>query len=173
MNIVLLGYMASGKTTIGRVLAKNLGYKFIDLDDIIEDGEKNSIQEIFKLKGEIYFRKRESFYLNKVLSNNDKIVLSLGGGTPCYSNNINFLKDSKNITTIFLKSSIETIVKRLKNEKHTRPLISQIETEELLQEYIGKHLFERIPFYNQADLTVSTDDKTIKEIVETIIFNLF
>ena len=173
MNIVLLGYMASGKTTIGRVLAKNLDYKFIDLDDIIEDGEKNSIQDIFKLKGEIYFRKRESYYLNKVLSNNEKMVLSLGGGTPCYSNNINFLKDSKNVTTIFLKSSIKTIVKRLKNEKYTRPLISQIETEELLQEYIGKHLFERIPFYNQADLTFSTDDKTKHEIVETIILNLF
>jgi shikimate kinase len=173
MNIVLLGYMASGKTTIGRVLAKNLDYKFIDLDDIIEDGEKNSIKGIFKLKGEIYFRKRESYYLNKVLVNNDKMVLSLGGGTPCYSNNINFLKSSKYITTIFLKSSIKTIVKRLKNEKNIRPLISYIETEELLQEFIGKHMFERLPFYNQAELTVSTENKTINEIIEAIIFNLF
>ena len=173
MNIVLLGYMASGKTSVGRLLAKNLGYSFIDLDDVIVENEKSSIQDIFKLKGEIYFRKKESYYLKKVLENKDKMVLSLGGGTPCYANNINLLKGSKNITTIYLKSSIKTIVKRLKNEKQARPLVSHIETEALLQEFIAKHMFERSPFYSQANLVVSTDDKNINEIIEAIIFDLF
>lgn len=173
MNIVLLGYMASGKTFIGEILSKKLGYNFIDLDEVIEDGEKNSIQNIFKLKGEIYFRKKESYYLNKVLNNNSNIVLSLGGGTPCYGNNMTFLQSITNAKTIYLKTTIPTLVERLLNEKSKRPLISHIESEEALVEFIGKHLFERSQYYSLADLTISTDSKTVQEIVEAIILNLF
>ncbi len=173
MNIVLLGYMASGKTSIGKILAKNLAYNFTDLDDVIEDSEKNSIQDIFKLKGEIYFRKKESCYLKMILNNNDKMVLSLGGGTPCYGNNMNFLQSFSNGKTIYLKATISTLVDRLINEKSARPLISHIESEEALKEFIGKHMFERTQYYSQANLIVSTDNKTEQEIVEAIILNLF
>ena len=173
MNIVLLGYMASGKTSLGKVLANNLGYSFIDLDDIIEENEKILIQEIFKLKGEIYFRKKEYYYLKKVLIENDNMVLSLGGGTPCYGNNMNLLLNSKNTKTIYLKATIKTLVKRLTNEKSKRPLISHLESENMLTEFVGKHMFERSHYYNQANLTVFTDNKTKQEIVETIILNLF
>lgn len=165
--------MASGKTSIGRVLAKNLGYRFIDLDDVIEDKEKKTVNEIFRSKGEIYFRKTESNFLNGIIKNDDKLVLSLGGGTPCYGDNMKHLLNAPNSKTIYLKASIKTLTKRLINEKSKRPLISHIESEDLLTEFIGKHIFERSPFYDQADITVSTDDKTINEIIEAIIFNLF
>ena len=85
MIIVLIGYMASGKSTIGRILADKLNYSFIDLDDYIEEKEQTSVSEIFKSKGEIYFRKLETTSLQALLNNKDNLVLSLGGGTPCYS----------------------------------------------------------------------------------------
>lgn len=173
MNIVLLGYMASGKTSVAKVLAKKLGYSFLDLDDIIEENEKKSVQDIFKFKGEIYFRKRESFCLNMVLNNNSKLVLSLGGGTPCYGNNMTLLLNATNTKTIFLKATIPTLVERLMNEKNKRPLISHIDSDEVLKEFIGKHLFERSQYYNRANLSISTDNKTEQEIVEAIILNLF
>jgi len=172
MNIVLLGYMASGKTSIGKVLAKKLGCSFIDLDDIIEENENNSIQNIFKLKGEIYFRKKESHYLKKVLKKNDEMVLSLGGGTPCYGNNISLLQSAYNVKTVYLKATIPALVERLINEKNKRPLISHIDSEEKLTEFIAKHLFERSQYYSLADLTISTDTKTEQDIVETILKQL-
>jgi len=165
--------MASGKTTVGKILAKKLNYNFLDLDDYIVEKEHKSVSDIFKSKGEIYFRKKEAFYLNEIIENNDKLILSLGGGTPCYGTNINLLLKTKNAKTIYLKASIPTLVKRLKNEKSQRPLISHLESEELLAEFIGKHLFERSPYYNKANLIVSTDAKTEDVIVETIILNLF
>jgi shikimate kinase len=173
MNIVLLGYMASGKTTLGGKLAEKLDYNFIDLDDVIEDNEKTSIQNIFKLKGEIYFRKKESYYLNKVLNNNDDMVLSLGGGTPCYGNNMTSLLNALDTKTIYLKAAIPTLVERLINEKSKRPLISHIQSEEALTEFIGKHLFERTQYYNLANLIVTIDKKTEQEIVKNIILELF
>lgn len=173
MNIVLLGYMASGKTSIGKILAKNLDYSFLDLDDIIEENEKKSVQDIFKFKGEIYFRKRESYYLKRVLNENDKMVLSLGGGTPCYGNNMTLLLSAHNTKTIFLKATIPTLVERLMNEKNKRPLISHIDSEEELTEFIAKHLFERSQYYSQANLIISADNKTGQEIAEAIISNLF
>jgi len=173
MNIVLLGYMASGKTSVGRKLAEKLDYNFKDLDDVIEENEKNSIQNIFKLKGEIYFRKKESYNLKKVLENTDRLVLSLGGGTPCYGKNMSILQNVPNTKTIYLKTTIPTLVERLLNEKSKRPLISHIESKEILTEFIGKHLFERSQYYSQASLIVSTDSKTEEEIVEEIILNLF
>lgn len=173
MILFLIGYMASGKTTIGKTLSKKLGYTFIDLDDYIVEKEMKTVNDIFKSKGEIYFRKTESFLLNEIIKNNDKLVLSLGGGTPCYGNNMNLLLKAPNAKTIYLKTPISIIVKRLKKEKSKRPLISHIETEDLLTGFIAKHLFERSQYYNQANLTISTDNKTEREIVETIILNLF
>ena len=173
MILFLIGYMASGKTIIGKTLSNKLGYKFVDLDNYIVDKEKNTINEIFKSKGEIYFRKTESLLLNEVVKNNDKLVLSLGGGTPCYGNNMNLMLNHTNAKTIYLKATIKTLAKRLENEKSKRPLISHLETEELLTEFIGKHMFERSQYYSKANLIVSTDDKTINEIVEEIILNLF
>jgi len=173
MILVLIGYMGSGKSTLGKVLANKLNYSFIDLDDFIEEQEKSSISDIFKTKGEIYFRRKETEYLKDILNNKQRLVLSVGGGTPCYTGNMQVILDSENATGIYLKASIPTLVKRLQKDKSKRPLISHIKTEELLTEFIGKHLFERSPFYRQAQVTISIDHKTEKDIIEELIFQLF
>ncbi len=173
MKIILLGYMASGKSTIGRLLVKIFGYKFIDLDSFIEKREEKSISDIFKDKGEVYFRKTENGYLKELLSTQEKCIISLGGGTPCYANNMQLIKEDKDTISFYLETSIKEIVKRLMTEKEERPLVSQIGSTGSMTEFVGKHLFERNPFYSKADFIVNTDGKTKEQIVEEIVFKLF
>ena len=173
MVVVLMGYMASGKSTIGNFLAKKLDYKFLDLDAYIESQEKKTVKQIFLEKGELYFRKIETNYLTEILKNEKNIVLALGGGTPCYGNNLKYILESNNTVSVYLKTSINTIIKRVESEKAKRPLIAHLNTNEDLIEFIGKHLFERSQFYNQADFVVSTDDLDIDQIVEQIVLKLY
>ncbi|QTD37829.1 shikimate kinase [Polaribacter batillariae] len=163
MKIVLLGYMASGKSTIGKKLAKKLYLNFIDLDEYISEKEKMSISEIFSTKGEIYFRKIEHEYLKEILNSDEKIVLSLGGGTPCYANNMDVILRS-NAKSIYIKASINTLVERLLKEKSKRPLVANLENEKIT-EFVAKHLFERRFFYEQANYSVATDGRDVSEIV--------
>lgn len=172
MIVVLVGYMGSGKSTIGKELASAFNYDFVDLDDAIETSEGKSIPDIFKTKGEIYFRKTEHNILLELLSSKDNIILALGGGTPCYWNNMDSINDHDNTRSIYLKTGIGSLCDRLLPEKENRPLISHLETKEALQEFIGKHLFERASFYSQSDITITTDNKTSKTIVEEIILQL-
>ncbi len=163
MKIVLLGYMASGKSTIGREISKKLDMKFIDLDDYISKREKRSISEIFKVEGEIYFRRIESLYLGEILNSKDSFILSLGGGTPCYSNNMELILNSE-ASSIYIKADIKTLASRLTAEKNKRPLVADLEDDKLI-EFVAKHLFERRFFYEQASITVHTEDKSIEEII--------
>lgn len=173
MNIFLIGYMASGKTTVGTILAKKLNFEFVDLDHYIENKEDMLVPEIFRLKGEIYFRKLESYYLKELINSNTNTVVSLGGGTPCYSNNLQLILDADNALTIYLKASLNELKKRLLKDKEKRPLIAHLNTESGLLEFIGKHLFERSNYYNQAKKTVIVDEKATEELVEEIILELF
>lgn len=170
MQIVLLGYMGSGKSTIGGLLAKDLGICFLDLDSHIEEAEGKPISAIFSEKGEVYFRKKEASSLRGILAANDDFVLSIGGGTPCYANNMQAIKE---ITpnAFYLKVSIDELVRRLSKEKSERPLIENISDQEL-PEFIAKHLFERSFFYNQALHKMQCDGKNIMEIVAEIKTNL-
>lgn len=172
MTITLLGYMGSGKSTIGRDLAVILNYDFIDLDNYIEIKEGCSITEIFKTKGEIYFRKKENGYLKDLLSQKKNIVLSLGGGTPCYADNIQLLK-TKQVVSYYLKLSPNNLADRLFNERALRPLISHLNTKEALQEFIGIHLFERQSYYREASHTLNTDGLLVNETIELIIKSLY
>ena len=162
MKIVLLGYMASGKSTIGREISKKLNMKFIDLDDYISKREKSSILEIFKVKGEIYFRRIESLYLSEILNSKDSFILSVGGGTPCYSNNMELILNSE-ASSVYIKASIKTLAARLASEKNKRPLVAELENDKLT-EFVAKHLFERRFFYEQASITMNTEDKSAEEI---------
>ena len=168
MKIVLIGYMASGKTSIGKKLAKKINIPFIDLDNYISTQEKMSISTIFKTKGEIYFRKIETQYLQELMQQTTDFILAVGGGTPCYANNIAVI--NQNATTFYLKYSLQTAYKKLSKEKNKkkRPLIATISNDNL-KEFIAKHLFERAPFYEQAKFTIRTDAKKKKEIVKEII----
>ncbi len=158
--------MASGKSTIGREISKKLDMKFIDLDDYISKREKRSISEIFKVKGEIYFRRIESLYLSEILNSKDSFILSLGGGTPCYSNNMDLILNSE-AASIYVKAGIKTLVSRLTAEKNKRPLVAELEDDKLV-EFVAKHLFERRFFYEQASMTVNTEDKSLEEITTEI-----
>lgn len=172
MIVVLMGYMGSGKSTIGKELATILNYSFLDLDHYISEKESQSISELFKTKGEIYFRKKETQYLKELLQTQENLVLALGGGTPCYGDNMKILQAASNLNLFYLKLSIPSLVERLFKELHKRPLISHLDSKEELQEFIGKHLFERVQFYNQAQFIIHADGKSQQAILEDILTNL-
>ncbi|WP_055445350.1 shikimate kinase [Lacinutrix himadriensis] len=172
MIIVLLGYMASGKSYFGRKIADILEYEFIDLDDFIEKEENTSISNLFSTKGEIYFRKKEHDSLKKLLATKNKTVISLGGGTPCYANNMDLLLKDTNVKTLYLQVTIPNLVERVLNETDKRPLIAHLKTKEALTEFIGKHLFERLGYYSQAEFTIDANKKE-NEIAESILMQLF
>ncbi len=172
MKIVLLGYMASGKTTVGKQLSKLLQYNFIDLDSYIEAQEKLSIPEVFQKKGAIYFRKKEAVYLRQILNKNKPIVLSTGGGTPCYGNNLSFILKNKQHKSYYLKVPNTILAKRLVQEKAHRPLVSSISTEEKMLEFVGKHIFERKQYYEQANYSINANTYP-KAIVEAIVATLY
>ena len=172
MIIVLIGYMGSGKSTVGRYLADILNYDFMDLDEYLVDKENDTIPDIFRTKGEIYFRRIEMQYLEEVLANHDNIVLALGGGTPCYGNNMQMIIDTEKVKSFYLKLSIPSLSERLFTQKENRPLISHLNSKEELLEFIGKHLFERVPFYTMANYSIDADDKSVKDISESILLAL-
>ena len=143
-----------------------MNFKIFDLDTEISKQNNRSITEIFKEKGEIFFRKTEKEVLEKILSTEKNIILSLGGGTPCYYNNIDSINEKT--ISVFLKTNVKTLAQRLSSEKDKRPLIQNISNEDL-PEFIAKHLFERNPFYNQAKITMNTDNLSAREIAEEIL----
>ena len=165
MNVIFMGYMGSGKSTLARLFAESIGLSAIDLDDYISEKEKMSIPEIFEKKGEIYFRRIEGTYLNELLTSDEALILALGGGTPCYGNNMELIKEKA--TSVYLRGSIPTLSKRLTTERSKRPLIASLEPEQLT-EYIAKHLFERRAYYEQADHIIAIDNKTPHEIMKEI-----
>ncbi len=159
MKIVLLGYMGSGKSTVGKALSKCLGFRFVDLDTYIESEEGMTVSAIFEQKGELYFRKKEHEYLAVLLQEKEALILSLGGGTPCYSNNMKLvLEHTTNV--FYLRLTVPELTIRLKEEKENRPLIAAIKEEDL-PEFIGKHLFERNNFYNLATNVLDVKEKTV------------
>lgn len=168
-SIVLLGYMGSGKSALGKQLSKELSIAFIDLDDYIEIHEKKTIAEIFKTRGELYFRKLERKYLEELINQKDPAVIGLGGGTPCYFDNMELILATKTYFSIYLKTSIEELTNRLYNQKDQRPLIAHIDSPSALSEFIGKHIFERAPYYEKAPLKIKTDQKSIQELIPEII----
>jgi shikimate kinase len=166
MKIVLIGYMSSGKSTIGKHLADKLFLPFIDLDIYIEKKEKKSVSDIFKNKGEIYFRLIEHKYLKEILISDQKVVLSLGGGTPCYADNMNLI-NTANAISFYLQTSIKVLVDRLTKEKDDRPLIASLEDNKI-SEFVAKHLFERRVFYEKANFIIKTEGKSKSEIIKEL-----
>ena len=168
MKIILLGYMGSGKSTIGMALANELKLSFVDLDHAIENEIGMSIKDFFEASGELKFRRLENEILKKVLDENNDMILSTGGGTPCYGNNLDLLKSASNAKVFYLKGSIKTLTERLLSEKDIRPLIQSIGDDDL-PEFIGKHLFERSNFYLQAHHAVDIDQKSVETIAKEIV----
>ncbi len=167
MKVVLIGYMGSGKTTVGKLLAKELNFEFVDLDDYIETRLNQKISDLFATKGELYFRKKESELLNELLDDNRDLVIALGGGTPCYGVNMDTILQKTNLV-FYLKLSIASLIQRLHKEKNHRPLIAHLKDEDL-PEFIGKHIFERGVFYSRAHFTIIGDLKDAEAVKEEIV----
>ncbi len=165
-KVVLIGYMGSGKSVVAKKLANKIGISAVELDEMIEKKCEMSIQELFSSKGELFFRKEEHQLFLNLLNDNNDMVISTGGGTPCYFNNHELL-NGENVVSIYLKASIDTLYNRLLKGKQKRPLIANLNNDEI-KEFIAKHLFDRSFYYNQATYKVNVDAKTIDEIVAEI-----
>lgn len=153
MTIFLIGYMASGKTTLGRALAKELGYSFIDLDFYIEQRYRKPIPRLFEEIGESGFRDLEARMLREAGEFCDTVV-SCGGGTPCFGDNMDYMLSAG--TTVWLDASVDRICHRLKVAKTRRPLVEGKSDEEL-REFVAAHLAERLPHYSRALLRLPSD----------------
>jgi shikimate kinase len=173
MKLVLLGYMGSGKSLLGEEIARALGSTCIDLDSEIEKREGMGVADIFLHKSEIHFRKTEAVVLEDLLGRENNLVIATGGGTPCYGTIMQDLQQNEEVITVYLKCSIDTLTTRLFDEKSKRPLIAHLETKELLNDFIRKHLFERSYYYNQASIVINCDEQNSDEIVQNLVMKLF
>jgi len=151
MNIVLVGMMGSGKTSIGKKIAKLLSFRFVDTDLYIEELQGKSVPVLFKEKGELWFRDLENKCLKEILSL-DNVVISTGGGLPCYHNNMD--KINKNARSVYLEANPAFLKSRLINNKYNRPLISSVPDEDL-ENYLEEMLNYREKYYRKADLFVN------------------
>lgn len=167
--LYLTGFMGSGKSTIGPIVANTLGWQFIDLDKEIEEIEKISVSKIFETKGEKYFRELETKVLLEV-SQKKEFVVSLGGGTIINEDNLRIIKNSGML--IYLKLSVDSAYKRLKFKKD-RPLFSNIESLSLSKHdvfnKIASLMAKRTKYYEQADETIETDSLSIGAAVDKIV----
>ena len=145
-RIILIGYMGSGKTTVGKALSKETGMMFYDLDWYIESRMRKSVSQIFAEKGEEGFRKIEYNMLHEVAEFED-VIISCGGGTPCFFDNMDYLNQQGDV--VYLKATPETLYKHLMMAKIERPLLKGKSSEELIA-YITEHLKERASFYEKA-----------------------
>ncbi len=164
MLIFLVGYMGCGKTTFGRQLASELGWQFADLDELIEERYKISITDFFEKYGEDNFRRIENMMLREVLSWKDSVI-STGGGTPCYYNNMELMNGFG--VTVFLDTSIPTLVERLIHGKRKRPLLNGVGVEELNLK-INNHLSQRRFYYEQAQLRLEQEKQIVTYIKEKL-----
>jgi shikimate kinase len=149
-KIFLIGFMGSGKSTVGRRLASQLKWSFIDLDEKIEKMEGMKIPDIFSLMGEPYFRQLETKALKALKSETDTVI-STGGGTPCFADNMDFMMSSG--LTIYLKMTPASLRRRLARSSEGRPLLNNIDRKGL-GAYIATKLAEREKWYSRAELII-------------------
>ncbi|MBU0759431.1 MAG: shikimate kinase [Candidatus Omnitrophica bacterium] len=160
-NIVLVGFMGTGKTVTGRALAAKLGRKFLELDEIIENKEGISVKEIFERKGEPYFRKIEREVV-KESAERDGVVISAGGGVIIDEKNLENLK--KNALIVCLEASPDVILDRTKGLGN-RPLLNVHDPGKRIKELLEK----RAHYYKKADFSVHTDGLSAEEVADKII----
>lgn len=168
-NVILVGFMGCGKSTLGKKLAKKLNIHFIDSDSEIERLEGIPVSEIFAKKGEEYFRQLEHDFLLQLkasqVHSNSSFVLSCGGGMPCFHDNMNLLQE---IGTIFyIKLNAIELTKRLTLAKTIRPLVKGKSEDELLH-FIQNKLAERSTFYEKANVVLSGKEQNPTSILQKL-----
>lgn len=160
-NIYLVGFMGTGKTVVGEILAKKLAKDFVEMDAFIEAKEGSEVVDIFAKKGEAYFRELEKELL-KELSVKKDLVISCGGGLICDSENLNQLKETG--VVFALQASVSTIYRRTK-EHTNRPILNVNDPQEKIKQLLAK----RAPYYAQAQHLIDTDNLSPEEIANKII----
>jgi shikimate kinase len=161
MNVVLCGFMATGKSSVGKKLAELSGYEFVDLDAAIEADEGASIPRIFAERGEPAFRELESRMVERMM-NRTNLVISTGGGTVVNPRNLANLKSCG--VVVALTADIPTILRRAGSGEN-RPLLQAEDREERIRALLQ----ERAPFYAQADMAIDTSSLTIEETARKIL----
>lgn len=160
-RIILIGFMGSGKTTLGKQLAKQMTLPFVDSDQLIEKIEGMPVSEIFEKHGETYFREREKEILLSIEEISD-MVLSVGGGLPCQEDRMELL--NKLGTTIYLRLMPEILFQRLENEREKRPLLKDVD----LLQFIVQKLEEREVYYNKAQIILDVEDQTVDGVLKSL-----
>ena len=167
-RIILIGYMGSGKTTVGKALAKEIGLPFYDLDWYIESRMRKKVSQIFAEQGEEGFRRIERNMLHEVAEFED-VVVSCGGGTPCFFDNMDYLNAQAQV--VYLKADPEVLHKHLLMGKGDRPLLKGKTSEELIT-FIREQLEKREPFYAKArytlDVSLMDNYEKIKITIEKL-----
>lgn len=164
-RVFLIGYMGSGKTTVGKRLAISLSLSFIDLDDFIQNKYRKTIAELFTEIGEEEFRKIESRALREV-SEIEDVVISTGGGAPCFFDNMKIMNNAG--ITLYIEAEPEELAARLLASKTVRPLIAGKSEDELIP-FIKKHLSQRERYYKSAQIIYHTDKMITKEDINLTI----
>lgn len=164
-KIFLMGMPGSGKTTVGKRLAKAMGYEFIDLDQYIEKRENCSVNDIFRHQGEDYFRTSETASIKEVSLLNKKIIVSLGGGTPCFNNNIELLL--KTGLCVYIKATDKLLLNRLENAKSQRPLFWGL-TKQEIENKLLQMINSRSVFYEKAHIQLDAANFQEKKLVDLI-----
>ena len=164
MRIFLIGFMFSGKSTVGKKLASIMGYDFIDTDKYFEDKYKISIFDFFEKFGEEMFRKFEHEILKELVVK-DNVIISTGGGLPCFNENMDIIND-KGIS-IYLEMPFKAIINRQKNSKQKRPLLKNKNQEEI-EEYLKDLLTKREPIYKKSKITIDAQNIDFYSLKETI-----
>lgn len=165
MKVFLIGFMGCGKTHWGKLLSEKLHFPFFDLDEKIVEQEGKEITHIFSEMGEEYFRMLEKDVLHILTESHETFVMACGGGTPCFFNNIDYMK--KRGTAVWINCSTECLYQRLLKEKERRPLIRAIPDAQLKSHIIKKSSDRKI-FYQQADVIINEDDITLDYLIEQI-----
>lgn len=165
MKIFLIGFMGCGKTHWGRQLGQKLQIPFFDLDEKIVEQEGRSVSQIFEEEGEEYFRMLEKEILYMLTDGHETFVMATGGGTPCFYNNIDYLKQKG--TVVWLNCPVECLYQRLIKEKEQRPLLRRIPDAEL-KSYIVRKFSNRKIFYQQAGVIIQEDILTLDKLVSLI-----
>ncbi len=162
MSVFLIGYMGSGKSTIGNRLSEIMRIPFIDLDSVIEQNIGIKIHNMFREKGEHCFREQEHAILTS-LNLDKKSIVAAGGGTPCFFDNHNFMK--KMGSTVYLKVTPSELCKRLKLD-NKRPLLFNNKLN--LKDFIDQQLLEREIYYQMSDYVIESDDISINQVYELV-----
>lgn len=165
MRIFIVGYMGAGKSTVGKRLANKLGIGFVDLDDAFEARYRYSIPRFFDQFGEERFRDFEKQCLTDIIEKEDDVVISTGGGTACFHDNITLMNRSG--ITVYLKMHPKSLALRLTSARRIRPVVRDINNDGM-QEFVEEQLAERETFYNQAQITVKGESLDLEALIDYI-----